>query len=381
MDKELVRLSEGELSADFERSIQEAIDLNKHDVRTVRGKYRGYSRVFADYQEESDGALTFLGYRVNHSVTDFTSEVNKTADRAIDFGHFYHVRREFYDMNDNGYESDIRVSYLSENPDYNPDEPSSRLKNPRYLIDLTKVGAMGHQDKNLVNYGEFSQYVGGLYRQEQAILKEIVNIPADKWKGSNSNTAYSSSEDEADTATTIRGSAKQFTGADADWAEIDIITEIELLIIDMFDSIDNISCDDSTKMDIVRYAASIVGKKRFGTTSAVAHRATPRGSGKIALKPTKTNVAEALLRDMKHYTIDNLENVGPEDASYFDDLSALRKSINQKDSEDDYTIEDEGKVIPRISTAKKRGDGYTAFKNMSSKYRDAHKDAIDDEDW
>lgn len=382
------RLSEGEMAVKFSRSLREAIDLDKNDVRSVRGKYRDYTRVYADYQEESDGTLTFLGYRVNKSITDFTSEVNKTADRAIDFGHFYHVRREYLKMVDEGYESDLRPQFCVTNPDYDPKGSKNEEENPPCFIDLEKVGAMGHLDKTLVTYREFSAYVGMLYQQEQAILKEIANIPAGKWKGNATDRrgelkkAYSSTADKADKSTTIRGSAKQFTGAAADWAEVDIITEIELILVDIFDTIDNISCNDSTKMDLVRYAAARVAKKRFGTTSAMANRVTPRGSGKLIFKPTRTNVAEALLRDMKHYTIDQLSGTSTEeDAEYYDDLAALRQSINKKDSEDDYKIEDEGTVIPRISTAKKRGSGYTTFKKMSSKYKDAHKDEINDEDW
>ena len=68
-------------------------------------------------------------------------------------------------------------------------------------------------------------------------------------------------------------------------------------------------------------------------------------------------------------------------AEYFDNLEALRKSIASKQSEDDYVPEEEGTVVPRIRTAKKRGDGYTVYKKMSSKYKSEHAGEIDDTDW
>ncbi len=383
MEKKVIRLSEGELAQNFENELKEAIDLDKNDVRTVRGKYRGYGQVYADYHEESDGTLKFMGYSVKQSFTDFTSEVNKTADRAIDFGHFYHVRREYKHMADDEFESDIREKYVVPNPDYKDGDP----RDTKYLIDMVKVGATGHLEKTLYTYAEFSRYVGELYRQEQAILKEIASIPVDKYKGNATDrygqdlTPYATSEQEAETAATIRSGAKPFTGAEEDWAEVDLVTEIELMLVDMFDSIDNITCNDATKMDIVRFAADKVAKKRLGTSSPLAHRATARGSGNLKMKPQRTTVALALIKDMKNYTIDKLDKLENDDAEYFTDLAALRKSMNQKDSEDDYAIEGEGAVIPRVATAKKRGDGYTTFKKMSSKYKDAHKAEIDDEDW
>ena len=64
--RKLMTLSEGELDKQFSENIQEAIDLNKNDIRRVRGKYRSVPRIYADYQEEADGTLTFLGYVPYH---------------------------------------------------------------------------------------------------------------------------------------------------------------------------------------------------------------------------------------------------------------------------------------------------------------------------
>jgi len=368
-----------ELTNAFEDAFREAIDLDSHDVRSVRGKVRGYNRINADYQEEADGTLTFLGYSVIQSITDFTAEVNKTADRAIDFGHFYHVRRQVLEIEDNGYESDLRPTYVVPNPDFVAGPHVDPEK--KYLVNVKATGLRGHFETENIPYSAFKAYVGELYKEEQTILKTITNIVADKYKGASG--LYNKNPDVADQDTSsIRGGTKAWTGAKEDYSEIDIITEIELLLVDIFDHIDNVACDDSVKLDFIRMAADTIARKRLGITSAIAHRATPKGEGKIGFKAHTTKVADALIRDMANYTVNAVDEVPEDRTEYYNDLAELRKSIAAKDSDENaYHVSDEGKVIPRIRTAKKRGDGYSVFKNMSSKYRAEHADQIDDEDW
>lgn len=378
----------------FEKSLREAINLDKNDVRKVRGKYRAYNRILADYQELPDGTLRPLGYSIQKSFTDFAAEVNKNADRALDFGHCYDARREYLSFVPKNYSNHGPMpefnlegtKYITINPDFDEHARSSFTINPPLLFDLRKIGATGHLDKELLTYAEYMAYVGNLFKQEQAILKEITNIEPAKFKGQASgrygNTAendYSNTESAVLNAETIRGAATAFTGADADWAEIDIVTEVELLIVDMFDAIDNNSCNDATKLDIVRFAAGRVSQKRYGILPPCASRGTVRGEGKLTLKPHRTNKADALLADMVNYTYPQAV-VTNNNIEYYNDLSALRKAIADKRT-GNYVVDDEGSVIPRVQVAKKRGEGFTAFKNMTSKYRELHKDEIDDDDW
>lgn len=373
--RKLMTLSEGELDKQFSKSIQEAIDLGKNDVRRVRGKYRSVPRIYADYQEEADGTVTFLGYVPYHQRTDFTCEVNKCADHSIDFGHFYHIKRQIADKKG-------EMTYGTTERD-NLSELHNNVA-PNYLtedgnISVSKAGLMGHFETDSITYNEYRIYVAELYKKEQEILKSITDIASDMYKGE----AYNKSSNEAEKAANVRGRAIAFSGAEADRCEVDIITEIELVLIDIFDKIDNTSCNDEVKLDLVRYAAERVAKKHLGKTSAIAKRTSPRGTGTLKIKANPTHMADKLINDMKNYTIDVLGggDDAEERAEYFDDLEALRKSIASKKSEDDYIPTGEGDVIPRIRTAKKRGDGYTAYKKMSSKYKSEHAEDIDDEDW
>ena len=375
MDK-TIRLSEGEMSQQFETMIQEAVDLDKNDIRRVRGKYRAVPRIYADYQEEADGTLTFLGYVPYHMFTDFTCEVNKCADHSIDFGHFYHIKRQIAALKGRhvyGATERYRLGEL---------HPSENV--PTYVtedgrISVAKAGLKGHFDTESISFEEYREYVGQLYKEEQSILKSITDIAADMYKGE----AYNANSDVANKSKEVRGRAVAFSGAAADRCEVDIVTEVELLLVSIFDKIDNTTCNDEVKLDLVRFAADRVARKHLGKTSAIAQRTTPRGSGTLKMKANPTHMADKLLNDMKNYTHDVLnKGTDTEDrAEYFDNLEALRKSIASKQSEDDYVPEEEGTVVPRIRTAKKRGDGYTVYKKMSSKYKSEHAGEIDDTDW
>jgi hypothetical protein len=373
--RKLMTLSEGELDKQFSENIQEAIDLNKNDIRRVRGKYRSVPRIYADYQEEADGTLTFLGYVPYHQKTDFTCEVNKCADHSIDFGHFYHIKRQVAEFEGKFTHGTTERDNLGEL--HNNVAPS--YLNADGTISVSKAGLMGHFESDSISYSDYKFYVAQLYKKEQEILKSITDIAADMYKGE----GYNKVTDTAEKSDQIRGRAVSFTGAAADRCEVDIITEIELILIDIFDKIDNTSCTDEVKLDIVRYAAERVAKKHLGKTSALAKRTSPRGTGKLKIKANPTHMADKLINDMKNYTIDALGGSDDSDerAEYYDNLDMLRKSIASKKSDDDYIPTGEGDVTPRLRTAKKRGDGYTTYKKMSSKYKSEHADDIDDDNW
>ena len=373
------------------KKVNEALDLDKVNVRDVRGKRRKFSQIYADYQEEIDGKLTFLGYAVKDSWTDFSAEVNKTANRSIDFCHAYVVRREciaagMRGPSINAKDIDLKeenfrfLTKIEDIPEEKRDSVIDRVK-CNYAIDLEKVGIPGHYEEQYVGYTEFQRIVGEAYKQEQAILKQINDLPQDLYKGKQGD--YNQSLDDANKADTIRGKTTLFSGEDSDWNPIDLVTETELLIVYMFDHLDNTKIDDAAKFDLLRFAASKVAKKRLGTESVLAHRTSPKGV-KLAKREIEGHVAQDLIADMVNY-VDGGSYVGnkldTDEVEYLKDLSGLRKSIKSVKDDSEYSIEGEGDIKPRIRTAKKRGDGYTTFKTMPSKYRSEHSDDIDDSDW
>lgn len=341
------------------------------DIRPYRGKRREVKRFVADYQEEEDGSLTFLGYKPYRIYTEFTTEVNKCAVHALDFGHAYFVKRQ------------LNEKARGTTEEYGYEELFEGNSAPQYVengkISVRKAGLKGYHlngdEDLLIEPKEYFEYVGSLYKEYQSILKKILGV-SDSNMPKGERGAYNTDIETARNGTTIRGRVIAFTGAESDYAEVDLVTETELLLVSIFDEIDNTSCDDSVKFDLVKYAAEKVAMKRLGKSSSdIARRSTPRGSGKLKRRRNPSRMAKRLLNDLPNYTISLVEDNPKEikrEGEYLDSIDELKAAIRNRD-DDRYVPAEAGRVERQLRRAKKRGDGYTAFSKMQKKYATEHE--------